>query len=147
MMNARASGGFGLLVTPLLLLAACGGPDVAVSEPAGSDPVAAGSVAPTAATSSSVASRRPEAFPIPVPEGGTMVSEFPGEATFEYPSELYDALVRFYDGYAETVDVVSAGELFPDGYEWQLEGEGGMQQVTLTDDGSTVTLFLRVTPP
>ncbi len=75
-----------------------------------------------------------------------MLSEFPGEVTFEYPSALHDALIGFYDGYADTVEVISAGELFPDGYEWQLRGEGGTQQITLTPDGSTLTLFIRVTP-
>lgn len=145
-MSSRTRGGSALLATPLLLLAACGGAAPPASDAAGSDPAPAVSVAPGTG-SSPAASRASEAFPIPVPEGGTMVSEYPGEVTFEYPSELYDALVRFYDGYAETVDVISAGELFPDGYEWQLEGEGGRQQVTLTDDGSTLTLFLRVTPP
>ena len=145
-MRSRARGRHVLLATPLMLLVACAGPAPAASDAVASEPAPAASIAPPGTSAAPAASRAPEAFPIPVPEGGTLVSQFPGEVTFEYPSELYDALVRFYDGYAETVDVISAGELFPAGYAWQLEGEGGMQEVTLTDDGSTLTLFLRVSP-
>ena len=141
-MNSRARAEFVLMATSLLVLAACGGPDLAAS-----DAQSTASVASPGTAASPTASRASASFPIPIPEGGTMRSEFPGEVTFEYPTELYDAVIRFYDVYAETVDVISAGELFPDGYEWQLDGEGGRQQITLTDDGSKLTLFLRVTPP
>jgi len=83
-------------------------------------------------------------FQVPIPQSGTISSEFPGEATFEFPDTLYDQLVAFYDRYASDFTDVVSGETFPDGHEWQVTDADQIYFIQLNLEPPVATLFIRV---
>lgn len=121
-----------------LLAAGCGDDGGFAGPPATTAP--AGRPSPTDEPSD----ERPGRFPIPIPQGGELVSEFPGEATFRYPESAFDAVRAFYDDYAADHEVVSSGELFDGGFEWQV-GEGdALHVIVLTLEPPDAVLLARV---
>jgi hypothetical protein len=70
----------------------------------------------------------PADFPIPIADGGTIESEHLGggsygEVTVSYPESEYEALVAFYQDFVNDQGG-SGGELFPSGFEWQVQDSG-----------------------
>ncbi|RPI22265.1 MAG: hypothetical protein EHM57_05545 [Actinobacteria bacterium] len=86
----------------------------------------------------------PAGFPIPVPEGGTVMSSYPTEVMVGYAESDFGDLVDFYRDYSEGRDGVET-ELFDGGFEWQIVSDrGGHIVITVTpeDAGSVVLIRL-----
>jgi hypothetical protein len=79
-------------------------------------------------------------FPVPLVEGGEILSEFPGEVAVAYPDEMFDAVASFYE--AHTVERAgSVTEFFDGGFEYQFAD--GDDDIVITDNpepGRTVAL-------
>jgi hypothetical protein len=84
-------------------------------------------------------------FPVPIAEGGEIVSEFPGEVTVAYPTALTEALVGFYRGYDVERGGVG-GDTFDDGIEYQFQQDGETIVLSVTPGASSTVVLIRVLP-
>lgn len=84
------------------IAAGCGGGD---GEPARAAAEAEAGEAPQPAASAPDTRAAADDFPIPAPEGGEVITDqwdgTTGHITLRYPAGRYEAIVRFYDGYAD----------------------------------------------
>lgn len=89
----------------------------------------------------------PADFPVPIMDGGEVESAYPTEVTLIYPSDLFDALIDYYDGVSSANDGTSF-DLFPDGRQWDIQGieisVTSVDRSTHPDRPEGVVLFIRL---
>lgn len=131
------------MIGALSVVGACAGSSgpATTEDPGAPTTVPAGTaIDPTAAAPSGAAR-----FPVPIVEGGQIVSEYPGEVTVAYPEALFEPLVEFYESYA--MDRGGAGgELSDGGINYQFDDAGATIDLSVTPEPPDVIVFIRVLP-
>lgn len=90
----------------------------------------------------------PDGFPIPVPDGGTVVSVFTQDAdaivTLTYPASEYDSLVSAYqdfvDGSGGEVSTVTSSN--PSSITWNVTVEGSYYNISVSEGDPDTTVYL-----
>lgn len=90
----------------------------------------------------------PDGFPIPVPDGGTVVSTFTQDSdaivTITYPASEYDSLVATYQDFVDNSggDVNTFTSSDPASVTWTVSADGASYNISVTEGNPDVTVYL-----
>jgi len=90
----------------------------------------------------------PDGFPIPVPDGGTVVSVFTQDAdaivTLTYPASEYDSLVATYQGFVDGTggEVNTFTSSNPASVTWTVSADGESYNISVTEGDPDATVYL-----
>ena len=90
----------------------------------------------------------PDGFPIPVPDGGTVVSVFTQDAdaivTLTYPASEYDSLVATYQDFVDGTggEVSTFTSSNPASITWTVSADSESYNISVTEGDPDVTVYL-----
>lgn len=90
----------------------------------------------------------PDGFPIPVPDGGTVVSVFTQDAdailTLTYPASDYDSLVATYQDFVDGTggDASTFTSSNPASVTWNVSVDGESYSISVTEGDPDTTVYL-----
>ena len=90
----------------------------------------------------------PDGFPIPVPDGGTVVSVFTQDSdailTITYPASEYDSLVATYQAFVDGTggDMNTFTSSDPASITWNVTVDNASYNISVTDGDPDATVYL-----